>query len=142
MSNPIWEDDHMCFACGARNPAGLHLQFSPWGENGLQCEFTPGKIYQGYKDVVHGGIVGLLLDEVMVNLPWKKYQQPVVSAEIRIRLHRPAPVGETLICRAELDGEAQGRLIPVRAQALNRQGRLLASAWAKCLRIPAVGLQG
>ena len=69
MSNVQWEDDHMCFACGSENPAGLHLTFSAHGEKGLRSEFTPQKIYQGYRDIVHGGFIGLLLDEIMVNVP-------------------------------------------------------------------------
>lgn len=125
----------MCFACGADNPAGLHLKFSPYGDAGLQSEFTPGKIYQGYKDVVHGGFIGLLLDEVMVNLPWKRLQQPVVSAEIRIRLHRPAPVDKSLVLTAVFDGDPNRQIIAVKGEARLQDGTLIATAWAKCMKV-------
>jgi acyl-coenzyme A thioesterase PaaI-like protein len=125
----------MCFACGDRNPAGLHLTFAPFGEQGLRSEYTPGKIYQGFQDVVHGGFIGLLLDEVMVNLPWRREQRPVVSAEFTVRLHRPAPVGQTLVITALPDGEPQRNLVPVKGEVRLRDGTLIASARAKCIRV-------
>jgi acyl-coenzyme A thioesterase PaaI-like protein len=131
-----WEDDRMCFACGEKNPRGLHLQFSPLPPDGLTSEFTPDKTYQGYRNVVHGGFIGLLLDEVMVNLPWQREKSPVVSAEVTFRLLRPAPVGETLIISAFFDGEPQRRLIPVRGEVrLKKDGTLIASGRAKCVKV-------
>ncbi len=130
-----WEDDHMCFACGSKNPRGLHLEFAFHGERGLRTEYTPGKEYQGYCDVVHGGFLGLLLDEVMVNLPWKREGRPVVSARYAVRLVRPAPVGERLILTAEPDGEPRHDLIPVKGEARLGDGTLIATATAVCVRV-------
>ncbi len=130
-----WEDDQMCFACGRKNPIGLHLHFEPEGAEGLRSEYTPAKVYQGYRDRVHGGFLGLLLDEVMVNLPWQRTGRPVVSAEVRYRLHRPAPVGQKLVITAQPDGEARGRLIPVKGEIRLADGTLIASAWSKCVLV-------
>jgi uncharacterized protein (TIGR00369 family) len=135
MPETAWQDDHMCFACGSQNPIGLHLEFTPDGEHGLRSEFTPGKMYQGYANVVHGGFLALLLDEVMVNLPWRREGRPVVSAEFTVRLHRPAPVGERLIIRAEPDGEPRRRLIPVKGEIRLADGTLIASARATCMKV-------
>ena len=59
------EDDHYCFVCGEENPSGLHLKFSA-NKGKIQTEFIPRKIHQGYKNIVHGGIISTLLDEAMV----------------------------------------------------------------------------
>jgi len=133
---PAWEDNHMCFCCGSENPAGLKLRFQPHGEAGLRSEFTPAQIYQGYKDVVHGGILGLLLDEVIVNVPWKRQGRVAVTAELVLRLHQPARVGETLVITAEPDGPSRGRLIPMRGEIRLADGTLVASAHAKCMQVP------
>jgi acyl-coenzyme A thioesterase PaaI-like protein len=125
----------MCFACGSRNPIGLHLAFTPFGENGLQTEYTPAKEYQGYRNVVHGGFIGLLLDEVMVNLPWRREKVPVVSVEVRFRLHRAAPVGQRLRITAVPDGEPRKSLIPVKGEVRLEDGTLIATGWAKCLKV-------
>lgn len=66
------EDDHFCFACGSLNNYGLKLSFKLDKKNEtIATEFVPQKIHQGYKDIVHGGLIGLILDECMVNLAWR-----------------------------------------------------------------------
>lgn len=136
MPQPVeWKDNQMCFACGSKNPAGLHLNFEPVGEDGLQSEYTPGQNYQGFQDIVHGGFLGLLLDEVMVNLPWRRKREVVVTAEMKVRLHRPARVGQPLVIRAFPDGEIRNRLVLLRGEIRDRQGLLIASGQAKCVRV-------
>ena len=64
MKNKL-EDDKHCFVCGEKNPNGLNLTFS-FREGKVVTEFILHKTYQGYKDIVHGGIISTLLDESMV----------------------------------------------------------------------------
>jgi acyl-coenzyme A thioesterase PaaI-like protein len=135
MPERLWEDDQMCFACGTKNPAGLHLQFTPEGEQGLRCEYVPGKIYQSFKDVVHGGFIGLLLDEVIVNLPWLRSKLLVVTAELTLRLYHPAPVEQLLIITACYDGEPRGRLVRIKGEVRLADGTLIAAARAKCMKV-------
>jgi acyl-coenzyme A thioesterase PaaI-like protein len=116
----------------------LHLEFAPYGEKGLQSEYTPAQVYQGYKDVVHGGILGLLLDEVIVNLPWKRQRIVAVTAELTLRLHRPARIGQKLRITAVPDGEPRGRLIPIQGEIRLADGTLVASAKAKCIKVPGI----
>ena len=53
-----------CFACDWNNPAGLGIRFYTDGQ-GAYGEYIPTEVYQGYKGIVHGGILAALLDEVM-----------------------------------------------------------------------------
>jgi acyl-coenzyme A thioesterase PaaI-like protein len=130
-----WYDNQMCFACGSKNTHGLHLLFHSLGEDGLQSEFTPGQNYQGFADIVHGGIIGLLLDEVMVNLFYLRKKEVVVTAELCLRLHSPARVGNTLIISAYPEGKNKGRLVRARGEAKLKDGTLIATASAKCMKI-------
>ncbi|MBN1595388.1 PaaI family thioesterase [candidate division FCPU426 bacterium] len=130
-----WRDNQMCFACGGKNPQGLHLTFAMAGEDGLQSEFTPTSIYQGFADIVHGGFIGLLLDEVIANLYYFRKREVVVTAELTLRLHRPAKVGEKLIVSAFPDGTPRGRLVPIRGEVRLEEGTLIASAKAKCMKV-------
>jgi len=52
-----------CFACSQENPIGLKLKPVHDGEK-VTAEFTAGKFHQGWDNVVHGGILYTLLDEV------------------------------------------------------------------------------
>ncbi|MFA4991483.1 MAG: PaaI family thioesterase [Candidatus Omnitrophota bacterium] len=129
------EDDHYCFGCGSLNVSGLKLIFKVNKENKtLSSEFTPQKIYQGYKDMVHGGIIGLILDECMVNLVLK-LGVPAVSAEYTVRLKRPAIVGKKLIFSAKIAEETKSRLVIVESECRDEDGIVIASASSKCVKI-------
>ena len=62
------DDDAMCFCCGPKNPIGLKLEFETTADGRMRTIWTPRKEHQGFKDIVHGGLVATVLDEVMVRL--------------------------------------------------------------------------
>ena len=54
-----------CFACGPDNPAGLKLKF--YFDNDLKlvmASYKPALRYAGAEKFLHGGMIGLLLDEM------------------------------------------------------------------------------
>jgi len=136
MSNNIkLEDDHFCFACGSLNNSGLKLNFILDEKNQtISTEFTPKKIHQGYKDIVHGGLIGLIMDECMVNLAWK-LGMPAVSAEYNVRLYRPAMIGKTLKFTAKITSHSH-RILIISAECLDKNTRQrIATSSAKCVRL-------
>jgi acyl-coenzyme A thioesterase PaaI-like protein len=83
-----------CFACGVRNPSGLHLHFRE--EHGeVVTEFTPDARYQGFPGVVHGGILATLLDETL-NRQATRERRWMMTGRLDIRYRNAAPVGRTL----------------------------------------------
>jgi acyl-coenzyme A thioesterase PaaI-like protein len=70
----------------------------------------------------------------MVNLPWKRDAVPVISAELKIRFIQPAKIGEQLHFRAEAE-DASKRLIVTQGICRTAEGRLIAEASAKCVKI-------
>ncbi len=136
----ILEDDKMCFACGVNNPSGLKLEFCLKSDPSrgavpakIETKFTPAKIYQGFTNVVHGGIISLILDEAMLNLLWK-IGKPALTVKLDVDFKRPAKVGEELFFEAEIEKEEK-RLIYAKAHAQTQDGTLIAQAKAKCFRI-------
>jgi acyl-coenzyme A thioesterase PaaI-like protein len=64
---PLGEVLHAgCVACDAANSRGLGLRFTPV-DGGVTAEFACEPSYQGYRDVIHGGIVCTLLDAAMTH---------------------------------------------------------------------------
>ncbi len=126
-------DDGMCFACGNRNPIGLKLTFRLVNESEMESEFTASEHFQGFRGILHGGMMALLLDEIIVNLAWTKGLN-AVSCDFRMRLKRASRTGERIHLRARLV-ELKKRLVTLKAQASGRDGELLAEATAKCVRI-------
>ena len=127
------EDDFYCFACGSSNDSGLKLKFKLDKENRtILTEFTPQKIHQGFKNIVHGGIIGLVLDECMANLAWK-LDMPVVTAEYTVRLVKSAYVGDKLTFSAKIKSEKSKMLI-VEGECKNEKGEVVALASSKCIK--------
>ena len=63
INNPYPPNEYKCFACSPSNPAGLKLEFEEEGEY-IYARWKPDENFQGYNNVVHGGIIATLLDEV------------------------------------------------------------------------------
>lgn len=128
------EDDHYCFVCGSLNDAGLKLEFRLDKENkAISTEFIPRKIHQGFKDIVHGGIIGLILDECMGNLTWKLGIH-ALTAEYTVRLLKPAAIREKLAFSAKIISEKRKMLI-IEGGCEDEEGRKIASSSSKCIKI-------
>ena len=128
------DDDHYCFACGPLNDSGLKLQFQLHKkEKSISTEFTPQKIHQGFKNIVHGGIIGLILDECMVNLAWKLGMH-AVSAEYTIRLINPATVGRRLAFSAKIKSD-NAKMLIMEGDCIDEKGKRIATSTSKCVKL-------
>lgn len=125
-------DDDGCFVCGRSNPIGLKLEFAEEGDEYVTY-FTPRKEHQGFVDIVHGGLVGTVLDEVMVRYAYV-LGRGAVTAEMTLRLKRPARVGSTLRVAARILSEDR-RLINAAATATDSDGRVVAEATARMMKV-------
>jgi acyl-coenzyme A thioesterase PaaI-like protein len=102
--------EHYCFGCGRHNPIGFHLVFER-DEEGVVARYTPRREDQGFPDVMHGGLLALLLDEAM---GWAMYADRVfaVTARMETRYRRAVGLEGTLTTRARITRQ-RGRRIDV-----------------------------
>lgn len=125
------EDDNYCFACGRDNRCGLKLSFN-YSNGKLVSEFTPSKIYQGYKDIIHGGIITTVLDEAMIQAAIAEGLMPV-TAEINVRFKMPLMSNEKTIAEAEITKKGS-RLIEARSRLVKASdSKIIAEASAKLI---------
>jgi acyl-coenzyme A thioesterase PaaI-like protein len=125
-------DDRYCLCCGEKNPMGFKMKFRYESEKILSEVVVP-KEYQGFANVVHGGILGTLLDELMVNLYWLKDER-VVTVEYQVRLKAPCPVGEKILLIA-WPVETKRKIHFTAASACLANGIVVAEATAKCMKV-------
>jgi len=127
-------EDGYCFACGPENPIGLKLDFQIV-DGRAEATFVPGREHQGFVGIIHGGLIGLVLDEAMAKL---LYLQGIeaLTCEIRVRLRRVVGIGEPLRITAFLVGERR-RLLELEASASDCRGETVAVAHARFLRVKA-----
>ena len=127
-----FNDDRYCLCCGEKNPMGFKMKFRYEGEKLLSETVIP-KEYQGFANVVHGGILGTLLDELRVNLYWLKGEK-AVTAEYQVRLKAPCPVGSKVLLSA-WHVETKRNILSTAAEAKLEDETVVAEATAKCFKI-------
>jgi len=124
-------DDSMCFACGKANPDGLHLEFADT-DAGLTTTIAFDGRFQGYHDVVHGGLVSTVLDETMVTL-LNRMGVVALTAELTVRFLSPVMVGEPITFTARLV-ESRRNVHRMEAEA-TRDGELVARSTARFIAV-------
>lgn len=129
------EDNHQCFACGLENPDGLRLKWLVEGHT-MTTQFIPEQKYQGWKGIVHGGILATLLDEAMTRLAWVVCGGGALTAEMTVRYVAPAAIGGVLYIRGEIVKDSR-RLLEMKASihAQDESGPLIAYATGKAIKI-------
>ena len=131
--SPDLTDDHYCFACGSENELGLCIDWKGEGKKTF-AEFIPEKKFQGWKGIVHGGILATLLDEAMTRLAWIACGG-ALTAEITVRYLKTASIGEKLLITGEIVEESR-KLVLMKA-AIHTAGskELIARSTGKAVKI-------
>jgi len=128
---------HSCFVCGESNPVGLKLRFETDGRI-VQARFTPRPEHIGFKQVVHGGILSTLLDEIMVWACVVRTKRFAYCAELNVRFVSPARPGEEIVATAELAANRRDRIFEAKAELRNARDEVVAAATGKYLPIQNV----
>ena len=129
LQNP--KDVPMCFACGRDNTIGLKLDFHQEGES-VKAEFIPGEQYQGWPEVVHGGLICTMLDEVMGYAAG--YQGLyAVTVKMEVQYRKPAMIGQRLLLSAMVKS-VNGRTVKCDGEIRLEDDTLIAEAYSE-LRI-------
>ena len=93
-----------CFACGKDNPIGLKMEFTMDAEECV-AYFTPRQEHQSYDGRMHGGLISVLLDEIMGHYLFVTEGKPAYTAKIdmyRIFVHFSGSHLQTLPPKAHL----------------------------------------
>jgi uncharacterized protein (TIGR00369 family) len=90
--------------------------------------FTPTELHQGWKGIIHGGILSSLLDEAM---GYVAYFEKVagVTAAMEVCFKRPVSIGEPLAITAWVSGKAR-RFADTEASLTLEDGTVVATAKA------------
>lgn len=118
-----------CFACGEKNPIGLHLTFKFDGDKIFTKKIMP-KEYQGFEGALHGGIISTLLDEAMGNYLSTKYHEKAVTGRIEVRFKYPTPLEQELKITAWEENRRKN-IISMHSTIETPDGTITAEATAK-----------
>lgn len=86
---------HNCFACSSHNPYGLHMELYT-DEKVVMSQITLPEHFSSWANVVHGGILATLLDEIMGWAGLYLLRHITLTKNMTIAFSKAAYVGETL----------------------------------------------
>lgn len=118
-----------CFVCGLDNPRGLRLVIVRDGDAAV-ARYVPRDHEIGYPDRFHGGLVGLLVDEMLVYAGVARGVWSM-TARVAYRLREGIAPGTPLDIRAEAT-----RMRPrafVASVTLTCEGRVVADGEGTCV---------
>ncbi len=121
--------DEYCFACGEKNPIGLHLTFDFDGEKIFARKILPRE-FEGYAGTAHGGIISTLLDETMCKFISAKYHEKSLTARLEVRFKFPTPIEKELKITAWQENQRKN-IITMRSTVETLDGTITAEATAK-----------
>jgi uncharacterized protein (TIGR00369 family) len=123
--------DKSCFACGTDNDNGLKLEIRESTE-GVSATINAPAWTQGYKDIVHGGIVATILDEMAVWAAFKRGYKSV-TGELLVRIRNPMKTDHTYSANARVT-QIKHKLIKAESMIVDQDQELIASAYVKLIR--------
>ncbi len=109
-------DDKHCFACGDLNEHGLHADITTNDGNTSRCKIKIPSRFQGWKGMVHGGIISTLLDEISM-YACRNISLRGVTAEIDVKFRKPVPIDTELELKAKVT-DIRRKIICVQAELL------------------------
>jgi acyl-coenzyme A thioesterase PaaI-like protein len=94
--------DNYCFVCGKDNPLGFKITVRYLeAELAAETELSLPREFQGWDQVIHGGILATLLDEMMAHAVWR-FAGPGLTLNLEVRFHKPLKPGEKILARGVL----------------------------------------
>jgi len=126
-------EDGYCFVCGPQNPIGLKARFAIDPDTkSSRCELQLSREFQGWENVVHGGMLSSLLDEAAI-YACRSCGKRFVTAELKVTFRKPVAVGVPLMVSAQVVNQKR-KLFEVQAQ-LEQEGEICAVAEVKAFRL-------
>jgi uncharacterized protein (TIGR00369 family) len=126
--NPFCElPGYQCFGCSPDNESGLRMEFFEDGDY-IISHWDPRDCFQGYLNVLHGGIQATMLDEISSWVVMLKLKTGGVTSKMEIKYLKKALVNEgPLQIRAKLR-ECRHRIAIIEAELFNTKGELASTA--------------
>ena len=110
LRNPfIGINGYECFGCAPDNHAGLRMRFFEDG-NEIVSQWDPQEHFQGYNQVLHGGIQATLMDELASWIVFVKLKTAGVTQSMEITYQKPSYTnGGPIIVRGALESQEKRR---------------------------------
>jgi uncharacterized protein (TIGR00369 family) len=109
---------HNCFGCSPTNPSGLQMTF--WAdETSVTSNVTVPQHLCGWNNLVHGGVLSTILDEIMSWAAIHLLKQVPMTKSISIEFIKPVVVGDLLKVQGKVLDKVSRREALMEGKILN-----------------------
>ncbi|MGD0460016.1 MAG: PaaI family thioesterase [Terriglobia bacterium] len=117
-----------CIVCGPNHPRGLRISYEKDPGGSSTASWVPTSEGEGFRGIVHGGIISTVLDEAMAKAVAATASE-ALTGELRVRFHRRVQAGEKLRIKGWIVKRTR-RLIETEGTLTAENGSECAHAWA------------
>ena len=128
IQNP-WSqtEGYDCFGCSPDNPLGLHMEFFEEGDE-VRCYWTPSIHFQGWIDILHGGIQATLIDEIASWVVFRKLQTAGMTTRINVAYRKAVKTTEPQITLRAVLKSYEHRIAVIDVVLENADGQICTEA--------------
>jgi len=119
--------EYNCFACCPTNPSGLHMEFDKEGDE-IICRWDPSEHFQGFHDMLHGGIMATMMDEIASRVVFVMLDTAGVTYQLNTRFRKPVLITKGLITVRATLVRQQKRIAEIEARLYDGEDMLCAES--------------
>lgn len=119
--------EHNCFGCSPTNPSGLQMSFLA-DERSVASNVTVPEHLCGWNNLVHGGVLSTILDEIMSWATIHLLKQIPMTKSISVDFIKPVYVGDPLIAQGRVLDKISRHEVLMEGQIFNREDVCCAQA--------------
>ena len=125
---------HDCVVCSPSHVRGLCVKFTACADGSVQASFDCDSAFEGYKGVLHGGVIASLLDGAMTNCLFA-HGRSALTGELNVRFRHPVVTNTSATVRAAIEW-SEPPLFVLKAEVL-QNGQVKATSTGKFMEQPS-----
>lgn len=131
LTNPYENSgSHHCFACSPKNRDGLKMEFFEDGDF-IISKWKPKDAFEGFKNILHGGIQATMLDEIASWVVQLKLKTAGVTMGIELKYRKPVFIADNELTVKGKVKNVEKRIATIDTGLYNKNGELCTAALVK-----------
>lgn len=126
---------YSCFACGPANPSGLHMEFFK-DKDEIVSRWDPGEHYQGFHDILHGGVQATMMDEIASWVVFVMLDTAGMTYQLNTRFRKPVYISKGIVTVRAALVKHQKRIAEIEARLYDGENVLCAESQANYFVMP------
>jgi len=128
-------EEYHCFGCSPAHPAGLRMEFYDDGEE-LVSTWEPSPGFEGFHDILHGGIQATMMDEIASWVVFAKFNTSGVTYQLKTRYRRPVHISRGVVTLRARPGQQQRNILSIAVHLYDGEGVLCSESLVDYFLLP------